>query len=740
MSGMRGDRRGRRRRPAAAAVVACLLVAGVWTAAPLLDKTGLPVAADRAQLIGGFALPCVLAVVGMWGWVRQPATPATPQGPVSTSVASAGVDRAAVVLAERVEWQWRREALRWSLDDPDPIPVRWRSRPDRSDHLLNIYSPARPGEPVPADLLEWEVSSGDVAGLVERFRGTRRRRLVLVGRPGSGKTTLTVQLVLHLLQNAVAGEPVPVLLPIADWNTETFPELHDWLTERIRRDYPALRSPEIPPTAVRTLVAGGSILPVLDGLDELPPAAQSAVIVALNRSLGDQDQLILTSRTTEYRAATETANDVITSALVLQARPLSPQTAAGYLRTCLPPSLTARPEQPWSQILTGLNSAPPPGTTPNGAEDRWTVLAAITATPLGLWLLRTVYTSTDGDPTDLTDLDRFPDHSTIQTHLLDQLIPTLIKARPPSTDPNQPFRPRRQRDPDTTRRYLSYLADLLTHPRTPDGQPRTRDLVWWQIARHTATTSRTPADEEPGFADLHLRARGQLLLAELKNWLWGTLALGLLFGLFLAVGSGLPLGSPTGFGSEAAYGFTPGHIPGPIAVLARLSVGSMVALLLGLTVGLTRWIETPVSAEQASTPLGSWQADRTLNLARIIIYGLMFGLIFSLLFGLAVEFRVGVDLGLVAELRSGIIAGLVAGIVAGIIFGIMSGGHRAWLMYVVATTRLARRRLLPRNLMGFLDDCHRLGLLRAVGPIYQFRHAELQDHLASTCSEASGDG
>jgi hypothetical protein len=33
--------------------------------------------------------------------------------------------------------------------------------------------------------------------------------------------------------------------------------------------------------------------------------------------------------------------------------------------------------------------------------------------------------------------------------------------------------------------------------------------------------------------------------------------------------------------------------------------------------------------------------------------------------------------------------------------------------------------------MSFLDDAHRLGLLRTVGPIYQFRHAELQDHLTA---------
>lgn len=32
--------------------------------------------------------------------------------------------------------------------------------------------------------------------------------------------------------------------------------------------------------------------------------------------------------------------------------------------------------------------------------------------------------------------------------------------------------------------------------------------------------------------------------------------------------------------------------------------------------------------------------------------------------------------------------------------------------------------------MAFLEDAYRLGLRRVVGSAYQFRHAELQDHLA----------
>jgi hypothetical protein len=51
--------------------------------------------------------------------------------------------------------------------------------------------------------------------------------------------------------------------------------------------------------------------------------------------------------------------------------------------------------------------------------------------------------------------------------------------------------------------------------------------------------------------------------------------------------------------------------------------------------------------------------------------------------------------------------------------------------YVAATAYLATRGRAPARLITFLDDAHRLGLLRTIGPLYQFRHAEPQDHLAA---------
>ncbi|MEV8637224.1 hypothetical protein AB0395_36835 [Streptosporangium sp. NPDC051023] len=95
--------------------------------------------------------------------------------------------------------------------------------------------------------------------------------------------------------------------------------------------------------------------------------------------------------------------------------------------------------------------------------------------------------------------------------------------------------------------------------------------------------------------------------------------------------------------------------------------------------------------------------------------GLVFGLVDVLLVGLLL----------------GLVVGLVVGIAVGLVVGPLSKGRCAWLVFTIVIRKLSRGGRLPRDLMVFLDDAHRLGLLRTVGPIYQFRHADLQDHLAT---------
>ena len=81
------------------------------------------------------------------------------------------------------------------------------------------------------------------------------------------------------------------------------------------------------------------------------------------------------------------------------------------------------------------------------------------------------------------------------------------------------------------------------------------------------------------------------------------------------------------------------------------------------------------------------------------------------------------------------LVGLFIGMLVGLVVGPMQ--EPAWVGFIVTSRWLAFRGQLPWNVMRFLDDAHRLGLLRTAGAVYKFRHAELQDHLAKTRGEPS---
>jgi len=222
------------------------------------------------------------------------AAPATPEQLV----------QAAAVLAGIVSEQWRREAEARALGDPEPMPVRWRlSDPAVMDHPQVIA----PGG------LAFSGRSDQMTPLVERFRRLERRRLVITGGPGSGKTTLAVQLLLEMLTHPPPGEPVPVLFSLVGWDPQSHPRVQDWLTARLELDYPALRSFGV--TTAGALVERGMILPILDGLDEVSDHYRAEIVTRLNASLAADTGLILTSRSTEF-SATITAADVLTAAAV----------------------------------------------------------------------------------------------------------------------------------------------------------------------------------------------------------------------------------------------------------------------------------------------------------------------------------------------------------------------------------------------------------------------------------------
>ncbi|MFI0408689.1 NACHT domain-containing protein [Actinomadura sp. 3N508] len=771
------------------AVVAGVLVLVGWTFWPILEsgQSGMKQASERAPLTGGVLFTAAVIIVGTVRWARRRSRRLGAAAPTADTLA-----QAKKLLADLVKQQWQQEERLRSLADPVPIPVRWRT-PDAAevmDHAINIDpSAAPPGGPAGGSArLWWAASSADIGALADRFRRTRRRRLVILGGPGTGKTTLAVQLLLHLLAKPPADEPVPVLLPVAGWDTRRHPRLQDWIADRLASDYPALRAPELGAQVASALAGRGHILPVLDGLDELPPPAQTAVITAVNRSLGGDDQLILTSRTTEFTAAISAAGDVITSAAVLEPLPLTPAAAADYLTRCLPPS----PGPAWQHTLTALRATPPADQTPPGQARRpAAALADLAATPLGLWLVRTAYTEPGADPTSLTDPDRFPTPAALQAHLFDLLIPAVITTRPPSDNSAEPFRPRRGHDPAQVRHWLGFLAHHLTTQPATGGQG-TRDLAWWRLAAttHTLTpttrftlalavtlttgvavglpvglavepllgpavglpvglaaglaaglTARSWAQDSPGYADLHLRGRSAALARNLAARLLVGLVVGFVVGLALAplawltqrLGNASPdsLGGlayelPRELKSELVHDPAENFV---IMLSVGLVSGLVVGLPLALALGIMAWAATPAQADHATTPMSSWRTDRRLNLLRFGTITPAVAVVAAAAAAVLLMMETG-DLS--SGLTSGPAFGLALGLAFGLPIGLAFGKHRAWWAYQLATWKLARAGHLPRRLMPFLDDCHRLGLLRTVGPYYQFRHAELHDHLAAT--------
>ncbi|TCO46735.1 NACHT domain-containing protein [Actinocrispum wychmicini] len=618
----------------------------------------------------------------------EPAVP-EPVARPNDSLAEAAED-----LAHAVRARWQREEELRQIQDPFPLPVRWESAAEQDmDHWDNICGVPPGATARPLDL------GGRLAEIVPVHRRIPSGRLVVLGRAGSGKTILALRFVLDLLGTRARVETVPVIFGIGSWNP-TSTALRDWMTDRLIRDHGLAA-----PGTAAALVESGRILPVLDGFDEIATGLHRAALEQLSATTMP---FVLTSRPDEYRRAVA-ETDVLTAAACVQLADLTLADLAGYL-----PRTTRKLATPvWDSVLTELRDRPD------------SPLTSVFRTPLMVALARAIYSDTsDRDPGELLNTERFSTPESLEQHLLGEFIPTVYRTGPGSPD----------YDVDRVRRWLGHLGS--------------RDIAWWELGTTMPRRSRVLlVGLVVGLVNAVVHGLGaglrEGLAAGLDAALIGGLATGVSFGLVHWLGlvlggaafspsrvrvrlrrgptpgrpvrrlmlgvagglaGGLILGLTGGLGAEVLGGLGTG-------LLGGLGAGLAFGLVCGLVGALMVRFEAPIDVTSTASPADLLAVNRTTVAYQSLIWGPVFGLC----------------VGLVGGAVDGLAFGLVVGLGVGTGFGLSMTAWGQWL--VLARIWLPLTGRLPWAVIAFLDDACRRGVLRQAGAVYQFRHARLQDHL-----------
>jgi hypothetical protein len=641
------------------------------------------------------------------------------------------LEKAADGLAVAVKGQWLGEAGLRRLLKPAPLPVHWKLSERKVAGRVSAAVAENPlFEPLPglkAVTGEQVEAGGGIAELHAVYGGLASGRLLLVGPPAVGKTAAAILLLLRAIRyresappDQRARIPVPVLFSLEGWDPGPRESATDWAVERLSRDYTAFRSREGQELA-RKLLENGLVSLFLDGFDEVDRARRKEILRYLG---GAKFRIVLVSRSKE--AAITARKELLSGAVGLEVCSVDPADAAGYLLRPLP-----YPTPPaWKSVTDRLQ------------EEPTSMLAEALAKPLAISLLREVYGPYD--PVDeLLDPARFPTSRAVEDHLLDHVVTAAYTPRP--EDPPPPW------SPETAERTLRYIASQLTTAGT-------RELRWWDIpnwaepkARSKVTGlaaagillavvigAQTPAlgfmnalvvasavlftvSLDAGHRVAQLREPRPLpstewrdvfprraILAGAVHWLIMAALMWLLPELF-----GRPMPVPLCFLATLPLGFSAALVRGRGATLVGRT---LLALRVKAPYESRPRPGRPDTESRPVGPVDVWRHHTRFWLPLAVVTGVALALFVGTVMTWAMGFRIGlgwgVTVGIWPLLANGIISNLATAT-------------------IITTVQLSAREGIPVRLLSFLEDARQRNLLRAVGPIYQFRHARFQERLAT---------
>lgn len=158
---------------------------------------------------------------------------------------------------------------------------------DPSDIYIKVGS--KPKSPLPKNTRVIDVFDEPAIG----------GRLLILGKPAVGKTTMLLQLAKSLLKRVEndLSEPLPVLFSLSAWRDDK-QSIGDWLVAEFQSKYGVRRD------IAKQWLDADEIIPLLDGLDELAGERQEGCVKEINEFLQPgnwNNPLVVCSRSEEYQ-------------------------------------------------------------------------------------------------------------------------------------------------------------------------------------------------------------------------------------------------------------------------------------------------------------------------------------------------------------------------------------------------------------------------------------------------------
>jgi DNA polymerase III delta prime subunit len=191
-------------------------------------------------------------------------------------------------LLDRVNVFWIRGVLQHSAHGAALIEIGKQTRSEAVEHPWErvLELPGHSSRSIPKDT--------SIGGVFQESA----RSLLILGEPGSGKTTTLLELARDLSHRAEhdSAQPVPVVFNLSSWTRRS--TIFSWLLDELSTKYFVARR------HARSWLNQNRLMPLLDGLDEVAADDRAACVGAINRFAHEVGLpgVAVCSRTNEYIA------------------------------------------------------------------------------------------------------------------------------------------------------------------------------------------------------------------------------------------------------------------------------------------------------------------------------------------------------------------------------------------------------------------------------------------------------